>query len=109
MEDNAGVSRFLLLIPMLCSVLSAQGTGNAISSNDRALANAISGLGKRQMQRTPQPERIQPAITKACSVPLQVMRIDERRLFASRSIQAPEVEAMPRATMPAPPCETVSR
>ena len=102
------MGKFLLLIPFLCAALPAQDNVNAIPRNDRALANAIAGIGKRRPQQPSQPVRISPPAEKACSVPLQPMPIDESRQFASRQIDVPVTETMPRVTMPAPPCESAS-
>jgi hypothetical protein len=106
--DNVGMGKFLLLIPFLCAALPAQDNVNAIPRNDRALANAIAGIGKRRPQQPSQPVRISLPTEKTCSVPLQLMPIDDARQFASRPIPAPEVDAMPRVTVPAPPCESAS-
>jgi len=91
------MGKFLLLIPFLCAALSAQDSTNAIPRNDRALANAVAGIGKRRLQQPSQPVRISPPATKTCSVPLLAM-----------PLPVPDVESMPRVTLPAPPCESAS-
>ena len=106
--DNTGMGKFLLLIPFLCAALPAQDNVNAIPRNDRALANAIAGIGKRRPQQATHPVRIAPPAATACSVPLQSMQIDDNRQFASRQIEVPVAETMPQVTMPAPPCESAS-
>lgn len=106
--DNTGMGKFLLLIPFFCAALPAQDNANAIPRNDRALTNAIAGIGKRRPQQPSQPVRISPPAAKTCSVPLLAMPIEDARQFASRPIPAPEVDAMPRVTLPAPPCESAS-
>jgi len=106
--DNTGMGKFLLLIPFLCTALTAQDNANAIPRNDRALANAVAGLGKRRPQQPSQPVRMSPPAAKTCSVPLLAMPLDDARQFASRPLPAPEVESAPRVTLPAPPCESVS-
>jgi hypothetical protein len=106
--DNTGMGKFLLLIPFLCAALSAQDSTNAIPRNDRALANAVAGIGKRRLQQPSQPVRISPPATKTCSVPLLAMPLDDVRQFASRPLPVPDVESMPRVTLPAPPCESAS-
>lgn len=102
------MGKFLLLIPFLCAALPAQDNVNAIPRNDRALANAIAGIGKRRPQQLSQPGRISPPAEKTCSVPLQSMPIDDNRQFASRQFDVPVTETMPLVTMPAPPCESAS-
>ncbi len=106
--DNTGMGKFLPLIPFLCTALTAQDNANAIPRNDRALANAVAGLGKRRPQQPSQPVRMSPPAAKTCSVPLLAMPLDDARQFASRPLPAPEVESAPRVTLPAPPCESVS-
>ena len=108
MADNGAMGKLLLLMPFFYAALPAQDYVNAIPRNDRALANAIAGIGKRSPHQATQPVRVAPPAATACSVALQSMRIDESRRFASRPLPSPEVEAMPRITMPAPPCESAS-
>ena len=102
------MGRFLFLIPFFCVAMPAQDSGNAIPRNDRALANAVAGIGKRRAQPAPPPVRIAPPAAKTCSVPLLAMEIDDARQFASRPLPAPDVDTMPRVTVPAPPCESAS-
>jgi hypothetical protein len=102
------MGKFLLLIPFLCTALTAQDNANAIPRNDRALANAVAGLGKRRPQQPSQPVRMSPPAAKTCSVPLLAMPLDDARQFASRPLPAPDVESAPRVALPAPPCESAS-
>lgn len=100
---------FRTFLILASATLCAQDPTNAIPQNSQALRNAIAGLGKRPLPVAPQRIQLDQPPQRTCSAPLQSMQIDASRQFRARQVPAPEVEPMPRAAVPAPPCETATR
>lgn len=99
----------LLLAALAAATLSAQDSVNAIPRNTQALQNAIAGIGKRPLPDSPR--QVYKAREKAstCSIPLRTMGLNAGQNFPINVVPAPEVEPMPQAALPSPPCETSAR
>ena len=109
--------RIMIKLGLALSVLGfavlAQESSSAIPRNEKALQNAIKGIGKKPMpmalQRQPLVRPAQPA-TGICSVPLTGVQLPKDRVFTFQNAPpSAETVPMPQVVVPAPPCEAVAR
>jgi hypothetical protein len=91
------------------TALTAQESTSAIPRNEKALQNAIAGIGKKSIRPGPQLVRMAAPAPRACSVALQAMPIENPEQFAIQRMPAQDVEKMPNVAVPAPPCEAGPR
>jgi hypothetical protein len=72
----------------------------------QAVVQRLSKMLAAQSSITTNPATQVESFSKVCSVPLLEMRINDPERFTAPKIAAPtNVEPMPRAELPAPPCK----
>ena len=116
----------LLALPVVMAQTAVPSTSEAVKTaakeigkggEDRpvgqsALQNAVKGMGKvvkKSAERAEKDKRIflmgGAANPRRCSVPLTVVKPDEKKAYAIQRMPVGPTSPMPQAVVPAPPCE----